>query len=143
MQIGDRYKLKMRPEMIYTITGVFHTVSVHGPGECLIEAVYEDTKNAPGIVQHLPRKVAKDKFLAATTLIYSVAQPSQPVQGLGGGQLDAVAAAFRAQFNEAIKGQNTFKTPVIRSACDCGGHKVGYKDYTRMHSTWCKVYKGE
>jgi hypothetical protein len=27
------------------------------------------------------------------------------------------------------------------SACDCGGHKCGYKDYTRHHFHWCKVYK--
>lgn len=25
--------------------------------------------------------------------------------------------------------------------CECGGHKAGFKDYTRQHSSWCPVYK--
>jgi len=33
--------------------------------------------------------------------------------------------------------------PTIKpqSLCDCGGYKTGFKDYTRQHSQWCKVYR--
>ena len=30
-----------------------------------------------------------------------------------------------------------------KTTCECGGSKIGYKDYTKQHSTWCPVYKGE
>jgi len=28
-----------------------------------------------------------------------------------------------------------------KSLCDCGGHKAGFRDFTRQHSQWCKVYR--
>lgn len=27
------------------------------------------------------------------------------------------------------------------SLCECGGHRAGFKDYTRQHYSWCPVYK--
>lgn len=29
----------------------------------------------------------------------------------------------------------------VKPACDCGGHKIGLKDYARGHYDFCKVYK--
>ena len=27
-----------------------------------------------------------------------------------------------------------------KSVCECGAHVLGIKDFTEMHSTWCRAY---
>lgn len=145
MQIGDKYRNKSSPWIIYTITGIYNTISPAAV-QSEIGCTYEDTKKNPGTQTPYGSRVSLDLFLNNTEPVLIQAQPIPNVHpmnvmgglsknglnGLGGDALDALALSM---------GMTRRDSPPPLPKCDCGGKACGFKDYTRQHSSWCKVYK--
>lgn len=146
MQIGDRYVSKKDPRFHYKITK-YEIIATHGGGPTteIVTFDYWDERLPNQVNSH---RDSKDMFLKHCIPNPNATPHPMNVMGLGGSQLDALAASMRAQFNGAIaKSDKRFNLPDIdlddKPKCDCGGKACGFKDYTRQHSSWCRVYKGD
>lgn len=128
MQIGDRYRLKGNDSRQFKITGILNTVDAQGQPQCQVEFDWWDTGSA---YTHK----AKDTRTKSEFLRHCEPVPST-IQGLGGVGLDKLAATMCQDF-----GARGMDTPPPLPKCDCGGKACGFKDFTRQHSSWCKVYK--